>query len=845
MTTKTKFSKNLLLSTASVLAMLTAGSDAALGMGAPAVEEAKNSVALGAQLYLNKNKISRISDKNSFLQENARGRPTNNSESILFFGEANNLILDVSIGNLGTLNLMGYDGQTVFVTANNQLVNIINDASDKYTNIFNDCKIGKYKGTINVDDKNVLIDAYVNFDIKGATMTFGAADGTGDLSALGDISFSGPNSNAIFNTDFDNGSSVTVNDGATNTWLNSVNGNQIFQNLTIGKGADIWIDPGIQFNNLITALDNSTVNFDNGYNLQIPINNTNSSKIQFWGDATINMGNSLGSQAAPFAQISFADNSNVTLSNDIYANPTIGNQSIIANNVTFALQNNVKISGNLNADNITINVDNNQLTYVGQYAPTGDVVFNITINKQGNCGTITVEGAGSTIDLSKANSATINVDYNDENGVGTYPGVLYFANGGAINGADRIQVTPNADVPNIVWSYNPDQGSITAKNNVQDDPLPPPPQDIVKPVTQSVIIPANTAAIDSTITDTPVTTASQTTTPALTALEKSTMRQSSDHGLILKNSRNPMAYNRVAYLVAVDIEEAQNGFGVAAGDDTASKYGAWINGFMAKGRQGTYKDNSSNKSNTTGGAIGFDGMVSDNLTLGASVGMVDAKLKYSGDNIGDRTKVRTTLFSLYGIQNLSNTWFVQSMVSFGNNKVSLDDNLNDGSGIVKTSKYTAKSYSGEIAAGYNYNAGKSTVITPTLGIRYTDFNDPAYTKYGIEDVDIKKSTVNKFEALTGVRVSTTTTMNSLTLVPEAHANINWEISSKDPRIDSRAMGINDQIPTTTQSSDKILANLGTGITARHKMVDLSLTYDAQLSNKFVGHQGSVKLRINL
>jgi len=146
----------------------------------------------------------------------------------------------------------------------------------------------------------------------------------------------------------------------------------------------------------------------------------------------------------------------------------------------------------------------------------------------------------------------------------------------------------------------------------------------------------------------------------------------------------------------------------------------------------------------------------------------------------------------------------------------------------------------------NYKVSDSAVVTPIFGLGYTKFNDSGYKQTGTSGRSfiINKKSSDKFEGILGARASFATDMNGVALLPEVHAFVRQNLSSKTPKINMTLNGTAQPLPTKNEKSAKTFFNLGISVMAKSGMMEYGAGYDAHFANKYVGHQGTLKVRVN-
>ncbi len=161
-------------------------------------------------------------------------------------------------------------------------------------------------------------------------------------------------------------------------------------------------------------------------------------------------------------------------------------------------------------------------------------------------------------------------------------------------------------------------------------------------------------------------------------------------------------------------------------------------------------------------------------------------------------------------------------------------------------KYKSISYSGQLLAGYSYQPSEKLIITPTIGFRYSQFTDSGHTETGTayQNLIVKKRSYNKFEGILGLRTATNIKLDQVLLIPEVHGYVNYDFKGKTPIIDARLGGMAEPLPIRSVKPAKVSFTVGTGLTVKSNMMEYGVVYNAHIANKYIGHQGSLKVKVN-
>ncbi|MCC8483221.1 MAG: autotransporter domain-containing protein [Rickettsia endosymbiont of Labidopullus appendiculatus] len=325
--------------------------------------------------------------------------------------------------------------------------------------------------------------------------------------------------------------------------------------------------------------------------------------------------------------------------------------------------------------------------------------------------------------------------------------------------------------------------------------------------------------------------------------------------LLSGNTTNPIS-TELALMVSEAISQVASQIAsrspVASGDDDKVTYGLWGSPFYAVGHQEMRKGISGYRSKSVGGIFGFDGLINDDLLVGVAYSKIDTKMFHKDLKFGDKTNGTTNLFSLYGSYKFPSNFFAEAVASYGitdvknaEGRIVLDDNKKVTTGTA-VAKYKSTSYSGQLLTGYNYQPSEKLTITPTIGLRYSQFMDDGHVQSGTawQNLTVKKTSYNKLEGILGLRTATNIQLDQLLLIPELHGYVNYDFKGKSPKIDARLGGINEPLPTKSVKPAKVSFTVGTGLTMKSNMMEYGVTYNAHIADKYIGHQGSLKVKVN-
>ena len=287
--------------------------------------------------------------------------------------------------------------------------------------------------------------------------------------------------------------------------------------------------------------------------------------------------------------------------------------------------------------------------------------------------------------------------------------------------------------------------------------------------------------------------------------------------------------------------------GVSAGD--TQTHGAWVTPFFGDIRQKQRGTSPGYAAKYFGTILGFDTLLKDDSTLGFALTFIKNLVNHKDSNNGDKTVIQTAVLSLYGLKNLTDNWFVQGVASIGSSKI-------DGREVrftfpntsTASADYNSISYTTEITGGYSHFLAANTILTPLFGIEYTRLNKIEYTETGAgaQNLTINRKVFNKAELIAGAKFNHSIVLEDFTFIPEIHGFIRYNTINKGIKLAVSLSGQNGAplalVPkTAVQTRTTYL--VGAGFDIKKSTFEYGLAYDARIAEKYISHQGVLKLRL--
>lgn len=287
--------------------------------------------------------------------------------------------------------------------------------------------------------------------------------------------------------------------------------------------------------------------------------------------------------------------------------------------------------------------------------------------------------------------------------------------------------------------------------------------------------------------------------------------------------------------------------GVSSGDEH-DRYGIWGTPFCSKATQKKRKSSSGYRSTAYGGTVGFDVKASDDMLVGMAFSAMNSEIKHRDFKSGDKTKVTSYLFSTYGTYQFTDNWFGQGVFSIGSSSSDNKENRRISNTAMQTAqgKYSSMIFSGEVLGGYNHMINEQFVVSPMFGLNYNRVNSAGYRETGAAGtplLDVNKQASHKLNLVGGLKLTSAPFIaNDVAITPEAHAFIRHDVIGKGARVNAKLAGLS--VLTEKAKLQKTFYNIGAGASAAYGAMDYGVSADANFADKYVGVQGTLKIRVN-
>lgn len=297
-------------------------------------------------------------------------------------------------------------------------------------------------------------------------------------------------------------------------------------------------------------------------------------------------------------------------------------------------------------------------------------------------------------------------------------------------------------------------------------------------------------------------------------------------------------------------ETIVSGEGAAAGsgsdNDIKHQHGLWTSGFLQKANQKSSGSVSGYEVLSYGGTLGVDTGVTDNLVLGFAWSIADSMLKRT-DLKGNRSKIKTNLFSLYGLMGISQNWLIQSSLSGGFSRIESRAVRNIGvNPAVATGKHRSDYLGADIHFLRRVSFNNTDIVAePDVGLNASQFNDNAYSEMGGgTNWEVGKRKSYNIEAIIGGRLlRSCKTRNDYLLKPYLSAYSHITLKDRRGKIHISLDSKMDGVHLAQPKASAVWYSGGAGLDIYKDNIEVSTSWELQLDKGYVSNQGSIKFRV--
>jgi outer membrane autotransporter protein len=247
--------------------------------------------------------------------------------------------------------------------------------------------------------------------------------------------------------------------------------------------------------------------------------------------------------------------------------------------------------------------------------------------------------------------------------------------------------------------------------------------------------------------------------------------------------------------------------------------GVWVQSLYSDANQQRRDGISGYNAYSRGIAVGADGKLDDQLSLGVAYSFVNTDINGKS---GDRTKVEGHAFTLYGGYELGN-YFIDASLVYGFND---NEGKRDILGTQAKSDYDSQQLGLNLVAGYSWQATSQWLVEPRLAARYNRVDIDSYHEKGSSAaLKIEDQRYEALELGTGVRVAGNYALGAGTLEPQFKLMAYHDFNAD--KVQNTSTFLVGGAPFVTQGASVARNSYEAGLGADYKLgaVTVGLSYD--------------------
>jgi outer membrane autotransporter protein len=277
---------------------------------------------------------------------------------------------------------------------------------------------------------------------------------------------------------------------------------------------------------------------------------------------------------------------------------------------------------------------------------------------------------------------------------------------------------------------------------------------------------------------------------------------------------------------------------ISAGDDDTEESrvhvntGFYMNPIIGKASQKETGSISGYHSNSRGITIGFDTYAQDNMLLGMSYTKADNHLKFSNNKLGDRSKVTSDFYSVYGqVEPYNKNIFISGIGIYGISNIKSSARRGLDSSAISSHKAYSNIIQGMVST--QYKLSERLKIMPQLGIKYSKIRDAAYDEVSAGgakeeyNLSVARTKERIIETMAGIKMNYDHQLSkSASITPVIYGFVHKNVAAKMPviRPQMQCATNNEVLPDVSISRSRVNFSYGTGLSVQAKNIEMGIFY---------------------
>lgn len=264
--------------------------------------------------------------------------------------------------------------------------------------------------------------------------------------------------------------------------------------------------------------------------------------------------------------------------------------------------------------------------------------------------------------------------------------------------------------------------------------------------------------------------------------------------------------------------------------------GVWVQSLYSDASQDLRDGVAGYNAYSRGIAVGADGKVSDELTLGLAYSFINTDVNGKS---GNQTEVDSHAFTLYGGFEHGN-YFVDASLTYGFNE---NDSKRSIAGTSAKADYDSDLLGLNLVGGYTYHINPQVLVEPRLAARYSLVNIDGYREKGSSAaLKVEDQRYEAIELGAGLRVAGNYPLGAGTLKPQAKLMAYHDFAADEAK--STSTFLLGNTPFVTSGAKAVRDSYEAGVGADYTLgaVTLGLNYDYIGKSGFDADVFSAKVR---
>lgn len=264
--------------------------------------------------------------------------------------------------------------------------------------------------------------------------------------------------------------------------------------------------------------------------------------------------------------------------------------------------------------------------------------------------------------------------------------------------------------------------------------------------------------------------------------------------------------------------------------------GVWVQTLYSDATQDLRDGVAGYNAYSRGIAVGADGKLNDNLTLGLAYSFINTDVN---GKTGNKTEVDSHAFTLYGGYELGN-YFVDASLTYGVND---NDSKRSIAGTQAKADYDSDLLGLNLVGGYTWKINPQLLVEPRLAARYSLVNIDGYREKGSSAaLKVEDQRYETIELGAGVRVAGSYALGAGTLEPQVKLMAYHDFAAD--QASSTSTFLLGNTPFVTTGAKAVRNSYEAGIGADYKLgaVTLGVNYDYIGKSGFDADVFSAKVR---